>query len=139
MKKFEEYVKIACAENQVSYSYYKSNTPVKLDFVYHAYKNGEVREFSNYEDAFAFSYLVDKTATESSVNLVANSKEIKRKVTDTSLKLFRDALRAENNHLSDAVFDILYLKAHGNTCSYDGLVDEFDDLEEFVSNVLKAS
>jgi hypothetical protein len=33
----------------------------------------------------------------------------------------------------------LYLKAHGNTCSYDELVDEFDDLEEFVSNVLKAS
>jgi hypothetical protein len=139
MKKFEEYVKIACAENQVSYSDYKSNTPVKLVYIYHAYKNGEVREFSSYEAASAFSHLVDKTATESSVNLVANSKEIKLKVSDTALKLFRDALRAENNHLSDAVFDILYLKAHGNCCSYDGLVDEFDDLEEFVSNVLKAS
>jgi hypothetical protein len=55
------------------------------------------------------------------------------------LKLFREALRDENKHLSDAVFDILYSKAYSNTYSYDGLVSEFDDLEEFVSNVLKAS
>jgi len=117
--------------------YNRSLTSPSLDYIFYAYKSGNVREFDNEKDARNYSDLVEKHSLNKEE--IAAFKEIQRDKEQQANEYFLFKMREEYSDLSEELFNIIYGHAYdeGHGCGYDEILNSFRAYYRFYKDIKK--
>lgn len=119
---------ITFAEACVQVGYDKVAVRPEEEFVFFAYRGGEVQEFKTRDEALAFSSLFERVVK--NIAEVKAFDETRRELRHKAERVWHAALVAEYPDISAAQFDVLYSKAYDDVGDqgYDACAAAFDEL-----------